>query len=198
LIARWPGRVPAGSASSALVSLVDLLPTVLHAAQGLDDPHFDGRSFLPVLAGTSQRHQDYVFSTNTGDGSMNQSPARSICDGRFKLILNLTPAVPFKTHIDAGEAVDGLTYWRSWERLAHTDAAARQRLDHYRFRPSEELYDLRTDPYELQNRVDDPALRDELQRLRDRLRRWRLEQGEDITTVATSADARTGPLPYAS
>jgi choline-sulfatase len=48
---RWPGRVAPGSSSAALVSSVDLLPTLLVLA-GLPPPQgLEGRSFLPVLRG---------------------------------------------------------------------------------------------------------------------------------------------------
>jgi len=48
LIARWPGRIPAGQKSSALVSLVDLPVTMLGAARIDPDPGMVGRNALPV------------------------------------------------------------------------------------------------------------------------------------------------------
>jgi N-sulfoglucosamine sulfohydrolase len=42
-------------------------------------------------------------------------------------------------------------------------------------RPFEELYDVRKDPYQLHNVVDDPAYRQDLYRLRTLLDNWRVD-----------------------
>jgi arylsulfatase A-like enzyme len=52
-VVRWPGKVPAGTVSDQVASLVDLLPTLAevinHPLTG--DQHYDGMSLLPVLKG---------------------------------------------------------------------------------------------------------------------------------------------------
>lgn len=54
LIVRWPGQVPAGTRSSALVQNIDYAPTFLQAA-GIEVPaQVQGRSLLPVLQGDGQ------------------------------------------------------------------------------------------------------------------------------------------------
>jgi arylsulfatase A-like enzyme len=196
LIARWPGHIDAGGTTTALVSLVDLLPTLLDAADGsAPQNERDGRSFLPVLAGARWQHHAHVFATNTGDGRMNRSPMRAVCDGQYKLILNLDPERPFSTHIDAGNGPDGLEYWRSWE--AATSADARAAMQRYRHRPKTELYDLHADPFERANLADQPRHRQTIDRLLRELDAWREAQGEDLAHVATPEEARIGPLSYA-
>ena len=49
LIARWPGRVAAGSSSDHLSGFQDVLPTLVEAAGGEVPAGLDGRSFLPTL-----------------------------------------------------------------------------------------------------------------------------------------------------
>lgn len=52
-IVRWPGVVEPGATSDALVSTIDVLPTLAEAA-GLETPScVDGRSLLPLLRGDS-------------------------------------------------------------------------------------------------------------------------------------------------
>jgi N-acetylgalactosamine-6-sulfatase len=54
-LARWPGRIPAGTESSALAVSTDILPTCC-AAAGValpDSERFDGRNLLPLLTGTT-------------------------------------------------------------------------------------------------------------------------------------------------
>ena len=50
---RWPGMVPAGAASDALVHMTDVFPTALSAAGTEPDPAWkvDGRNMLPVWRG---------------------------------------------------------------------------------------------------------------------------------------------------
>jgi uncharacterized sulfatase len=197
LVVRWAGRVKPGSTSDAMVTLVDLLPTMLEAAGGTPPHDFDGKSFLPVALGKADAHRDAVFATNTGDGQMNRSPMRCVRTNRYKYILNLAPETPFKTHISHAGEDDGVVYWRSWEKLAGTNADAREHVERYQHRPPEELYDVVDDPFEQRNLANGPAHAAELQRLRGLLRDWRVQQGEDLKTVATPEDARSGKLPYA-
>lgn len=55
-IARWPGKIPAGSSSSAIISGLDLLPTILDVAniQMPEHVRLDGRSILEILTNPTQ------------------------------------------------------------------------------------------------------------------------------------------------
>jgi len=200
LMARWAGKIKPGTTTDALVSLVDVLPTMLNVAGAVDQltQKLDGRSFLPVLLGQSDHHDEAVFASNTGDGNMNRSPMRAVRTSRYKYILNLLPDALFKTHISDGGGEDGLYYWRTWEALAKTDAHAREVVDHYRHRPAEELYDVQADPYELKNLAGDASHASDLAAMRERLHKWRIDQGEDLSKVPMPEDSRKGPLPYAN
>lgn len=182
LIVSWPGTVPAGKRTGAMVSWVDLLPTLLEAAGGEAPSGIDGRSFLPVLRG-ADRHRDRIFTTHANDNRMNVYPARAVRDGRWKYVRNLRPDWAFTTHIDLQESRgDGLgqrAFFAEWERLAKTDAAAAATLDRYHRRPAEELYDLEKDPAERSNVAADPANAPKLAELRGALDAWMREQGDD-------------------
>lgn len=195
LIAHWPGHIRPGKSTRAMVSLVDLLPTMIEAGGGsaLDD--LDGRSFLPVLLGRRDRHHEQVFAAHTGDKDMNRSPMRCIRTERYKYVVNLAPEISYRTHISHADDRDN--YWTSWLKRAETDRIAAGVIDKYEHRPAEELYDVAADPYELKNLVTDPAHADVRARLREQLDRWRVEQGEDPSKVPMPEDARTGPLRYA-
>jgi arylsulfatase A-like enzyme len=197
LIVRWPGRVKAGATTGALVSLVDLLPTFVEAAGGETPKGLDGASLLPVLLGKSDRHHDAVFAAHTGDGQMNRSPMRAVRTGRWKYILNLAPEADFTSHVSEGAGPDGRGYWDSWLKRAETDAGAAAVVRRYRRRAAEELYDLGEDPYELKNVAGEAGNAAVLAELRERLKRWRVEQGEDLAKVPMPEDARRGEVPYA-
>ena len=88
LIAAWPGHVRPGGHIDAMVSWLDLLPTLLEAA-GSDTKAaapggIDGRSFLPVLTGAADRARDRIFGSHSGDGNVNFYPARSARLGSWK------------------------------------------------------------------------------------------------------------------
>lgn len=62
LIISWPGQLPAGRRSDALVELMDIAPTLLELA-GLPVPErMQGRSLLPILTGAAPLayHRDFV------------------------------------------------------------------------------------------------------------------------------------------
>jgi arylsulfatase A-like enzyme len=197
LLASWPGKVKAGSATKALVSLVDLLPTFIEAGGGKAPRELDGWSFLPVLLRKTKRHRGEVYASHTGDGQMNRSPMRGLRTDRYKYILNLKPETVYKTHISEGASEDGKSYWTSWVRLAETDERAARVVQRFRHRPAEELYDLKKDPWEQENLAGDPARAAVLVLLREKLKAWRLQQGEDLTRVPMPEDARKGEILYA-
>lgn len=62
MIARWPGKIEAGSESDHISAFWDVFPTVA-ALAGLDDtPKSDGISFAPTLLGESgQEEHDYLY-----------------------------------------------------------------------------------------------------------------------------------------
>lgn len=71
----------------------------------------------------------------------------------------------------------GWPMWESWFRKAETDPVIAARLRAIQYRPSEELYDIRTDPYELKNIAEEPDQR-ELLSLRRKVRAWMEQQGD--------------------
>lgn len=66
-IARWPGKIPPGSACDAVAGTIDLLPTCVTLAGGTvpAEPVIDGRDISPLLLGSakeSPREAHYYFS----------------------------------------------------------------------------------------------------------------------------------------
>jgi uncharacterized sulfatase len=194
LVVSWPGRVPAGRRSPALVSWVDLLPTLLEVAGGQLPADLDGRSFLPVLEGRSDRHRDHVFFTHTGDGDFNVFPMRGVVDASgHKLIRNLHPAFRFHSHITAHTGDSG--YWDPWLDQAVSDPAARARVQAYHRRPPQEIYDTERDPWERQNLDGDPAHAATRERLTRALDAWLAETRDTQAVMGTPTRAAVGVKP---
>jgi uncharacterized sulfatase len=185
-IVRWPGKTRAGAATDAMISLADVVPTLVELAGGQGPVGSDGQSFLPVIEGRTNAHREVIFATHSQDREMNVSPMRCARTARFKYILNLSPENKYTTHMDRAKDHDGgREYWDSWVSAADKDLRAAAVLQRYHWRPREELYDTWLDPWEVHNLAGDPACADIQRDLAQRLAAWREQQN----------DHKTGPDP---
>jgi len=152
-IARWPGKIPAGTVNPALIEYVDVTPTFVDAAGGTPDPVLDGKSLLPVLTQGKQHHKDYVFGEMTR-GINNGSDyfgIRSIRSREYKYVWNFTPEMRFQN------ACTSSSIFKSWQAKAVTDAHAAELVHRYQHRPGEELYRVTDDPFEMSRGQRGPA-----------------------------------------
>ncbi|MBO9618928.1 MAG: sulfatase [Niabella sp.] len=190
LIVRWPGHTAKGAVSDALVSLVDITPTLVDAGGGAPIAGLDGRSFKPVLRDAKRPHHDFVFAETSVEPHFwyNYTPARSVitADG-WHYIKNYHPGKRFITHIDKVERNE--FYFDSWVAAAAQDPQARFLLNRYSYRPPEELYNDENDPEEFHNRVQQTTDKNKLDALRDLLTRELSREGE------TEEMIKSGPLP---
>ena len=88
-IARWPGRIPAGTVdSTSVMSSLDWLPTVASMAGEEIPPHTDGEDMLEVLKGTPGMRKRPLIWEFRGEavGEINNAPRFAIRDGRWKLL----------------------------------------------------------------------------------------------------------------
>ncbi|WP_188505411.1 sulfatase family protein [Parapedobacter pyrenivorans] len=203
-IVRWPGEVSAGTRTDALVSQVDILPTMVEIANGVPPQDIDGKSFMAVLKTPSAKHRDTIFASHTGDRLMNRSPMRMLRTDQYKYILNLAPEIPYTTHMDRATDHDGgREYWPSWRIASFRNAHAAAVLWRYHNRPAEELYDIDTDPWEQVNLAADPMYADMLDRFRTQMKATREAQGdhetgpEDLSAPNKNRGKGKGPVaPY--
>jgi uncharacterized sulfatase len=194
-IVRWKGHVKPGTRTNAMVSWVDILPTLVDIGGGKAPTGIDGKSFAQVLRGNMKfKGRAEIYTTHNNDGSINVYPMRSVRTGRWKYIHNLHSEYTYTTHIDLWvKRVDSGKYFPSWREAAKTDPAAKAIVDNYYRRPKEELYDLAADPDEKQNLAADPGYAGVLKSLRAKLAAWRNEQGDDHPVEGTP-HFEEGPL----
>lgn len=83
MLARWPGKIPAGSVSSEMTMNIDLLPTVAKVSGATlpTDREIDGRDLSELLLGKPGTVHDALYFFNGND-------IVAIRDQRFKLMLN--------------------------------------------------------------------------------------------------------------
>ena len=66
MLARWPGKIKAGSVSDHLLYFPDVMPTLAELTRS-DCPKTDGLSFLPtLLGGQGQKSHTYLYWEYTG------------------------------------------------------------------------------------------------------------------------------------
>ncbi|MCZ6671936.1 MAG: sulfatase [Verrucomicrobia bacterium] len=94
----WPGHIKAGTQTDAMVSWIDILPTLIELAGGKTDPDIDGRSFAKVLINPEASHRDRIFTIHDNDGRANVYPIRSVRTDKWKYIRNLEPTWIHSTH----------------------------------------------------------------------------------------------------
>jgi arylsulfatase A-like enzyme len=185
-IARWPGTTTGGVTTDAMINLVDILPTCIDVAEGSTPKDIDGRSILSVLKGKQKSHRNVLFGTHTGNenggpGVANHCPARTIRTATHRYILNLSPETTFTTHITGKKSGPHyLPHWDSWIKKAETNSKAKTIVDRYQHRPSEELYHVIKDPFEMNNLAENPEQAKLLKSLRQQLAEWCRIQGDTI------------------
>lgn len=180
LVMAWPDRIPAGTRTQAMVSWVDLLPTLIDLAGGTVPQSLDGRSFRSVLSKPDQSHRDRIFATHTGDRKMNVYPSRCVRTDRFKLIWNPHPEFAFTTHIDLLLRETSGDYFKQWKQRAQSDPQAAATVARHHGRPEFELFDLQNDPRELQNLAGMEEFREQQTALLAELKHWMQEQQDEV------------------
>ena len=176
-VARWPGRIAPGTVTDAMISFVDVTPTLVDIAGGKPLTGLDGRSFRNVLAGTAKEFRTEIYASHSSDGTMNIFPQRCVRDLRYKYILNLHPERKWTTHFTQ---VDGIPdshrdVYGTWLEKAKTDPAAARIVRITEEHPREELYDTKADPHELNNLAEKADHQPVLRRMRDRMAAMRAE-----------------------
>ncbi len=163
LILRGPGGFTGGSVCDALVSQIDLFPTICDLL-GIDYPQWlQGTSILPLIRGEIEQAHDAIFAEVTYHAAY--EPMRAVRTQRWKYIRrfdhHLGPVLP---NCDDSLSKDVLIQhgWRE------------------RSRPLEQLYDLIFDPNESNNMANDLSVAVVLEEMRTRLDDWMYDTNDPL------------------
>ena len=163
LILRGPGGFGGGRVSDALVSQIDLFPTLCELLQVEPPAWLQGRSLLPLARGEAEEINDAVFAEVNYHGQY--EPQRMIRTRRWKYIRRfLERDVPALANCDNSPTKE-LLLEHGWGSLPMAE---------------EQLYDLVFDPNEAANLAGDPRHAGTLAELRARLTRWMEETDDPI------------------
>ncbi len=168
-------NVEKGIATDALVSGIDIAPTIL-ALAGVEKPtEITGQSFLPALRGENFAGHEYIVAarvphgsslpTNTGSFDL----VRTIFNERYKLIYNTLWQLPYAP-------VDFRNHplWEELEAMKNAGNLDEKYVKAFFSEPRTmfELYDLEKDPYEFNNLSENPAYAEIEHQLKAKLHEW--------------------------
>jgi N-sulfoglucosamine sulfohydrolase len=162
LIIRGP-KLPRAAVCDALISQIDLFPTICDYL-GIEHPAWlQGKSFLPLLSGQAREIHDEIFAEVNYHASY--EPKRAVRTSRWKYIRRFgdrrTPVLP---NCDDSPSKD-LWLQAGWgSQVLHTES----------------LYDLLFDPTEHENLIGDPGHREVAEEMRERLHRWMVSTNDPL------------------
>ena len=212
LAARWPARIPAGRTVDDFVNIMDVAPTFLEAAGVDAPEGMTARSLMDVLTAAGDGHVDptrthVVTGRERHVGRAREGnlpyPQRAIRTSDFLYIRNFEPGrwpmgdpkglddpsaepPPYEelehdtmiayADLDAGPSKAWMVHHRGEEEVRDLFEMGFGKF------PSEELYDLRTDPHYMTNVAGDPAYSGALAGLSERLMAILHEQDDPRVT----------------
>jgi len=155
LILRGPGALRGGKVVDAMVSHLDLFPTVCELTGAKAPAWLEGRSLMPLLRGESTEIHDEIFAEVNYHASY--EPQRAVRTQRYKYIRRYGDrTAPVLPNCDDGPSK---SVW--------LEAGWRQQSV-----PHEQLYDLIFDPNEQNNLAPDSKSSSLLADMRSRMDRW--------------------------
>jgi N-sulfoglucosamine sulfohydrolase len=196
-VVRMPGAA-GGIANDAMISHADITPTLLDAAGGYDSasrgpvkplpvpkpgvggnpgPKFDryhGRSWLGLLGKEHGEGWDELVASHTFHEIQMYYPMRAVRDRRHKLIWNIAAPLPYPFATDLWAA----STWQAQFRKGLDAPYGKRSVGSYIQRPPFELFDLTNDPAESNNLAADPAFKDRLESMKQRLKAVQKETGD--------------------
>jgi len=169
LIIRFPDGYRSGEVDNRIVSLMDLGPTTM-SLLGIKPPSFlDGKAFLGKY---KTKPRNYAFgSADRFDESTDMQ--RSVIDGRFVYIKNFMPELPLIYRNKYREQISMNKKIIQMDR--DDELIGDSKYIFMKSKQDEELYDLKFDPYEVDNIANNPDYKDKLIELRNALNTWQYE-----------------------
>lgn len=156
-----------GIVNSAMVSLVDLVPTILEFAKiPVGRPPLHGRSFKTIASQADPSGWDEIYASHTFHEITMYYPMRVVRTRTHKLIWNIAHPLPYPFASDLWEAP-------TWQHIFEQGPKAlygKRTVEAYIHRPKFELYDLEADPHEIHNLAGDQDSAKLLAALTEKLR----------------------------
>jgi arylsulfatase A-like enzyme len=156
------------SKNDRLISFVDLVPTVMSLAGERPAANLQGHAFLGKHTAKAPQ---YIYGfRDRMDERIDMS--RAVRDDRFIYIRNFHPERPQGAYLDYMFQTPTTRVWKQM-----FDAGELNAVQSVFWKPkaSEELYDLKADPYQTNNLAMEPSQKETLERLRGAVKSWMID-----------------------
>ena len=163
-----PPEYKTGGTSDRLVGFIDLAPTLLSITGSKTPAHMQGHAFMGQHAAPAQK---FSFGFR---GRMDEryDMVRTVFDGRHVYIRNYMPHKPYGQYLDY---MFQTPTTRVWHDLYHAGKLNAAQSTFWQTKPAEELYDLESDPDEVNNLARSKDYSDVMKRMRIAHRSWAAE-----------------------
>ena len=184
-IVNWPAKIKKGVKSDALISSVDIVPTILDAAGLPRAKNLPGKSMLSHFENTGSNFRQYLFTEKNCDQIGMYFPRRSVRDEKFKLIYSLLSdrenevALAY-TKNSAKPRKDAVAGSPTLEELKSAPKNIQKLYQDWIKPPQIQLYDLENDPWELNDLSSSPEFAAVKQRLLKALFDWQQETNDPL------------------
>ncbi|CAM3592745.1 sulfatase-like hydrolase/transferase [Zobellia roscoffensis] len=167
MIIRFPDKQHSETIDKELLSFVDFAPTLLSLI-GIEPPSYlQGQAFLGEYKAKKER--EYIHgAADRFDGFTDA--IRAVRDGQFKYIRNYRPDQGYYLPVEYRERIPTMQELLRLRDEGNLDSI--QALWFREQKDAEELYDCKTDPYEVNNLAKDPIYKNKLEELRIEMDQW--------------------------
>ncbi|MFP4502977.1 MAG: sulfatase [Candidatus Hydrogenedentota bacterium] len=173
-VVRDPRNTRTGVATGAFSSWADIAPSICDwAGISVEPGAMHGRSFLDVLDDETPTGWDTVYGSHTFHEITMYYPMRWLREDNWKLIWNIAHDLPFPFASD-------LYASKTWQDVLdqNREMYGPRPVEKYLHRDEFELYDLASDPNEVENLAEHPDHAETVTRLKKKLREFQQNTGD--------------------
>ena len=195
-IVRNPYLKKKGFKNNAMISFIDITPTLLDFAGGFNRKdrttdlatrkrgrgknaknvpyQFQGRSFLPILGQEKPKGWDQINASHTFHEIQMYYPMRVVRDRKYKLIWNIAHQLPYPFASDLWAAPSFQAQYKQGMDAPY----GRKTVGEYINRPKFELFDIEANPEEYKNLANDPAYAEVLEQYIAKMKAFQKETND--------------------
>lgn len=154
-----------GIVNNAMISWADITPTILDMADIINTTPFQGRSFKDIMDVENPEGWDEIYASHTFHEITMYYPMRVVRSKNYKLIWNIAWRLeyPFASDLWASST------WQSIYRK-NIEVYGKRKVQDYLFHPEFELFDLASDPNEVNNLAVNTNYKEVLEQLKEKLK----------------------------